>query len=110
MATITYDASRIASPAAMRLTPRGRLVIAAVALALALGGVMAGQTAAADVPGEATPVVAHTVERGQTLWSIASAVAGPGQDVRDVIEELIVVNGLPSSDLRVGQRILVPTD
>jgi hypothetical protein len=48
------------------------------------------------------------VQYGDTLWSIASSVAGPGDDVRAVVAEIRQVNDLPGSDLEPGQVLQLP--
>lgn len=48
------------------------------------------------------------VEEGQSLWEIAREVAG-GEDVRDVLTTIVDMNGLDSSTVHPGQRILVPS-
>jgi len=55
-------------------------------------------------------VVTHTVAEGETLWAIASGLAAPGEDVRDVVAELVDLNGLAGAQLRAGQQILLPAD
>lgn len=92
----------------LRLTRRGRLAISAAAAVVAAAGVLSAQSAAAGGGERSVPVVTHTVSGGETLWEIATAVAAPGQDVRDVVAELQELNGLPTSGLRVGQQLLVP--
>ncbi|WP_164745216.1 LysM peptidoglycan-binding domain-containing protein [Georgenia faecalis] len=103
--------SRAVAPTGhLRLTARGRAVLAVGAFVLAtmaavLVGAWAGQLGA-DAAVVATERV--TVGSGDTLWEIASVVAAPGQDVRDLVDQLVALNGLPSGDLRAGQQILVP--
>lgn len=92
----------------LRLTRRGRLAVALVALALALVAGLSAESAMADGPAEAVSVVARTVATGETLWGVAGSIAAPGQDVRDVVDELIDLNGLAGSSLQAGQQILVP--
>jgi hypothetical protein len=99
-----------AGTAGLRLTVRGRRVLAALALIAATGasvalGALVG-TAANPSSSSATTTV--TVAPGQTLWSLASAAAAPGEDPRDVLEEIADLNGLASPDLAVGQELLVP--
>jgi nucleoid-associated protein YgaU len=48
------------------------------------------------------------VEQGDTLWSIAAVHVKNGQDIRDYVYELKKVNGLKSSTLHSGQKLLVP--
>lgn len=96
-----------AGPATIRLTRRGRLVLAAVALAVLGGGFGLGQ-AAADGPPAAIEVAAYTVVPGDTLWGIAAGVAAPGQDVRDVIATIQDLNNLDDSAIAAGAQLLLP--
>jgi hypothetical protein len=41
-------------------------------------------------------------------WQYASQIAGPGDDVRDIVAELIELNELDGASLRVGQTIVIP--
>lgn len=103
----------ITGVAPMRLTARGRSVLAAVAFVAAamvagiagaaLGGVHAG--AQAQVSADAQYV---TVQPGETLWSIAAAAAAPGDDVRDLVAEIMSINDLTSAQVMAGQPIQVP--
>ncbi|MCC2322028.1 LysM peptidoglycan-binding domain-containing protein [Cellulomonas xiejunii] len=77
-----------------------------IALAGGVGG--AAASAQADGPVAATEVRRVEVAPGQTLWGIAADVAAPGEDVRDVVLELMALNELPSAGLQAGQRIVVP--
>jgi hypothetical protein len=47
---------------------------------------------------------------GETLWQIASTVAAPGEDIRDVVAELVVLNQLSGSHLYAGETIVVPVE
>lgn len=98
-------------PAPLRLTRRGRAVVWALGavLAFAVGG--AAVSAQADGPqSQAVEVRRVVVAAGDTLWGIAASVAGPGEDVRDVVLELKQLNRLPSGGLQAGQTIVVPVD
>ncbi|WP_448629660.1 LysM peptidoglycan-binding domain-containing protein [Cellulomonas soli] len=92
----------------LTLTARGRAVVMALALALVGGLALAATSADADAPRGALAVTTHVVASGETLWAIASEVADPGQDVRDVVLELQRLNRLPSAGLMAGQSIVVP--
>lgn len=96
-------------PARLHLTRRGRVVLVLLALLVVAGGVMGGR-AVADGPQQATEVTTHAVVAGETLWQIASSVAAPGEDVRDVVAELRDLNGMADSSLIAGQVLLVPAD
>lgn len=52
--------------------------------------------------------MAVTVQPGDTLWGIASAI-DPGADPRGLIAEIREVNGLTQSGLVPGQQLQVPT-
>lgn len=102
--------ARGTTPAPLRLTRRGRAVLAllafVVASALSVGlGVSLGLSAPAGAAGE---TVAVTVQPGDTLWVLAAGVAGPGEDVRDVVAEIAELNALRTHDLSAGQQVLVP--
>lgn len=95
----------------LRLTRRGRVVVWALGVALATGVGGAALTAQADGPvSQALEVQRVVVAPGDTLWGIAAGVAAPGEDVRDVVLELISLNRLPSGGLQAGQTIVVPVD
>ncbi|MDQ1909256.1 LysM peptidoglycan-binding domain-containing protein [Paenibacillus sp. GD4] len=48
------------------------------------------------------------VDQGETLWSIATEHATKGTDVRDYVHELRKMNGLKNSNVKVGQKLLLP--
>lgn len=50
-----------------------------------------------------------TVQAGDTLWSIASRIA-PNSDPRDVVDELVRLNGLTSGAIQIGQQLALPTN
>lgn len=105
----TAGAGRRASDRDMlRLTRRGRLVVWALALTLAGGVGAAAQSADAGAAAGPVALRTHVVQPGDSLWSVAGAVAGPGDDIRDVVAELEELNGLAGSGLQVGQQLLVP--
>lgn len=97
-----------ASAAPLRLTGRGRALVWAVAVLLGLGGVLGAQAANAGSAPPAVPVVTYVVAPGETLWQIAGGLASPGEDVRDVVAELVELNELPGAGLQAGQQILLP--
>jgi hypothetical protein len=80
------------------------LVTAAV-LVVSLGGrALGGSTE----PGEERTRPHLVVQPGQTLWSIAKGRIGAEADPRPYIQEIRELNGLPTSALAVGQRLLLP--
>jgi nucleoid-associated protein YgaU len=101
------------APGPLRLTRRGRLVLLALALCLgallaALVGPHLGGPGSARGDGlELAGARSVVVEPGDTLWSIASSVAGDG-DVRAVVDALQEVNHLPGPGLAPGQVLQLP--
>jgi nucleoid-associated protein YgaU len=96
--------------APVRLTARGRrllavlTVTACVGLAAVVGGTLGGtDSGALHLAGRSSVVV----RPGDTLWSVASSVAGD-DDVRVVVARIREVNGLRNSDLRPGQVLVLP--
>ena len=96
-------------PRSVRLTRRGRLVLAVIAAAVVAGLVVAGATAAQA----SGPAAAHGgdarvfVQPGDTLWSIALRT-DPGADPQAVMAGILRANHLPTSAVTVGQRLWVP--
>jgi LysM repeat protein len=114
MATVTatrnYVHSQVHAGGELRLTRRGRLVFVLVFLIVLMGAVLAlcGYSAATSERGAVEPTRTVVVEEGDTLWGIASELAGPG-DVREVVHELQELNALSGPELVEGQRIAVPS-
>lgn len=111
MTTLTLTPAPAATTR-LRITARGRRVLAAVialpiaagiaAAALSGGSATASAEAASGVSFETV-----TVLPGDTLWSIATAVA-PEADPRDVIDAIRRLNLLQTSALSVGQELALP--
>ncbi len=99
-----------ASTSTLRLTRRGRAVVWALAAALTMAVGGAGASAWADGPSAALQVREVVVAPGDTLWGIAAGAAAPGEDVRDVVLELMALNSLSSGGLQAGQTVVVPVD
>jgi LysM repeat protein len=102
-----------AASAPLRLTRRGRVVVAVAAALLlaALSLVVAGSALATS---HATPprggeqrLTQVTVLPGQSLWSVAEA-ADPDADTRLVIQQIINLNGLTGDTIVAGQRLWIP--
>lgn len=96
--------------AALRLTRRGRVVLAGLAIVAAgVVGSVAGSLAGADRP-LSTEVEPVTVVAGQSLWTIASEVTEPGADVGETMSRIVSLNDLESDMLAEGQVLLVPSE
>lgn len=107
------DLARVRSRTRLRLTRRGRLVFTALlALPLVIGvllGTLASGGAVAGIDDGAGPAVFDTVVvgAGDTLWGIAESIA-PTADPRDVILEIMQLNGLRDPVVQPGQRLALP--
>ncbi|MGV9479326.1 LysM peptidoglycan-binding domain-containing protein [Gordonia aichiensis] len=84
-------------------------VLAGIGLALTVWvvGVVGADYQRASAPAATSTQVVH-VRAGESLSSIAARVA-PDAPRQTVIDEIIDLNDLPSSGLRVGQPLLAPT-
>jgi hypothetical protein len=105
----TFNATTIPSG----LNRRGRLARFLVVLSLAvilLAG-FAFTAGAGDVvsgtDSGSTNYVVLTVGSGDSIWSIARAVAD-GRDVRSVVDAIVTANSLSNGDVVAGQKIRVP--
>jgi hypothetical protein len=105
-----------ASFASVRLTRRGRIVVA-VFLVAVLSVVVFLVTTLTSGRAQATnhgaPRAGYAgmhqvvVRPGQTLWSIAAA-ADPATDPRNVVQEIMSANALGSPTITAGQLLWVP--
>ncbi|WP_353816709.1 LysM peptidoglycan-binding domain-containing protein [Agromyces sp. SYSU T00266] len=97
----------------LRLTRRGRVVVTGLAaLPLVLGaliGALSSGGAVAGIDDGRAPAAFETVEvgAGDTLWGIAEAIA-PSSDPRDVIYEIMRLNGLDDAVVQPGQQLVLP--
>ena len=99
------------NPSGVHLTRRGRLARTLLVLSLAVVlasafGFSAGAGTNSAV-GEPTSFIEVTVAPGDTLWSLATRMAG-GADVRAMVDEIASVNALASADLQAGQKVRIP--
>ena len=99
-------------PTRLRLTARGRRVLATLAaapIAAAIAfSVLAGGSALAS-GAQAAPVDFQTVTvmPGDTLWSLATTIA-PAADPRDVVDDIIRLNNLAGGTIQVGSELAIP--
>jgi LysM domain len=99
--------------APLRLTRRGRLVVAAVAaLLVTVISLLAAGAAQATNHGPSPRaarqnLVQVVVHPGQSLWSVAES-ADPDQDTRAVIQQIVDLNGLSGDFVSAGQQLWVP--
>ncbi|WP_394280267.1 LysM peptidoglycan-binding domain-containing protein [Microbacterium sp.] len=115
MSTITITPVRPAVTTRLRLTVRGRRVLAAVAsvpavVALVISIVSGGGALASGEQGAPSgSFETVTVLPGDSLWSIAEAIA-PSHDPRDVIDDIMSLNALSSAAVDAGQSLAVPAE
>ena len=117
MSAITVSAITVTSPPTtrFRLTIRGRrvlavLVSAPIALALALAALSSGSAiATAEQGAVAGTFEMVTVVSGDTLWTLAERIA-PEHDPRDVVDDIVQLNGLSGVAVFPGQELAIPTD
>ena len=62
---------------------------------------------ATEHPGTPAPTKIIQVHDGDTLWEIASSLAGGG-DVRQMMTTIEHLNALDSGVVYVGQRLVIP--
>lgn len=99
----------------LRLTVRGRRVLAALVavpavtgLAAAIiggGSALASREDGADVGSFETV----TVLSGESLWGIAQQVA-PGHDPRDVVDAIAHLNRIDAGQVVAGQELAIPSE
>jgi hypothetical protein len=102
----------VAAPAVtrtrLRITARGRAVLSVLValpfIVAILLAVLNGGVAVADQGGSTVTV---TVSAGQTLWSLAEAIA-PGSNPADVVADIVAVNALDGGAVQAGQTLVLP--
>jgi len=111
MTTIDPQAAR--PTPRLRLTRRGRAVLGiaaavpAIALAVGAATLVGAQSAGASSTASSAAYDYVQVREGGSLWELAAAVS-PGDDPREVVSDILRLNGLSSGDVRPGQRLAVP--
>lgn len=102
-------------PTRLRLTVRGRRVLAVLAalpamIAIALAMISGGTALASlDAGAPAGSFETVTVSHGDSLWSIAEEVA-PQADPRDVVDAIVRLNALEGVTVRAGQSLAIPAE
>ena len=99
--------------APLRLTRRGRVVVALAAallvtmVSLLLAGVAQATNDGPSPRAARENLVQVIVRPGQSLWSVAES-ADPDQDTRAVIQQIIDLNSLNGDTVLAGQQLWVP--
>jgi len=102
---LTFDTgTRSARPTGATYRRRRLLVLGAalVLAALVLAAVSSLQPSPPTLDVEPAATVTYVVEPGDTVWSIAAALA-PDADPRPLVDEIVEANG--GARLDVGQRL-----
>ncbi len=118
MTTMTFTGTVSSLPAPrLRLTRRGRIVfttlaaapLVAVVVFLGLGNLdaVAGSNVAAPNSSTTASFTYVSVAPGQSLWQLAEQVA-PQADPREVVADILALNGLQSADVQPGQKLAIP--
>ncbi|MCH4160897.1 LysM peptidoglycan-binding domain-containing protein [Bifidobacterium sp.] len=94
----------------MRITLRGKVTAALLALCMGVGIAALVTPDNADSASGAVAVTSYTVRPGDNLWNYASTITPAGQDVSQTVNELLDLNNLDSTVLVPGQRLLVPAE
>jgi hypothetical protein len=106
----------VTASAPIRLTQRGRAVVAVLVVIIATVAVTVASLAAAggaQASNHGRPGAGYAglrqivVQPGQTLWSIA-AQAEPSADPRLVVAEIMTANAMTSTVIEAGQLLWVP--
>ena len=91
------------------ITPaRVVVLLTAIVMALVLLLALSADASADDSPVVVAATVTHVVESGDTLWDIAAEHTPAGDDVRELVHDIKLVNDLDTSMIVVGQVLLVP--
>lgn len=80
------------------------LILMVFLVAFSAGGLTRAETLTSPVSQPQMIVV----EPGDTLWDIASEVASPETDIREIVGLIKYINGLSTSALRPGQTLYLP--
>jgi hypothetical protein len=103
-----HPAHRPAASGSLRLTARGRLLVAALVLTAgvvlaAVVGAVGGHSSGLQLAGETAVVV----QPGDTVWEIAASISGD-DDIRAVVDEIQRLNHLHGAALVPGQTLRLP--
>ena len=99
---------RLRGRAALRRRRLARTLVVATAVASGLGFLAGHATAGAERPSRPGPVGVYVVHPGDTLWGVATRVAGPGVDPRPIVDALIAANHVTGGVIAPGQPLRLP--
>lgn len=96
----------VSAPVRVSVLGRRVLVVAVFVLAAALGAL--GGTLVSGSAQISQEVATVTVLPGDTLWSVAVGSGVATDDVRDLVAEIMTLNGLSDAVIVPGQVLVVP--
>jgi hypothetical protein len=112
-AAASYVTASRPAAAPLRLTRRGRIVVAGLAvllltvLSLVISGAAQATSHSAPRGASGSGVGQVVVRPGESLWSVAES-ADPDADTRLVIQQIVQLNALSGDTVFAGQRLWVP--
>ena len=72
-------------------------------------GFLAGHaTAVTSHHAPAAPRRVYVVRPGDTIWTIAQRIAGPGTDPRPTVDRLTSLNHVSDAQITPGERLVLP--
>jgi Tfp pilus assembly protein FimV len=77
-------------------------------MAIAIAGGAARAGAGPRFAAEPASQRTYTVRSGDTVWGIASRIAGPEADPRPLVDRILRQNDLRATSLRAGQTLVLP--
>lgn len=78
--------------------------VTALAAAVAVWVVASAQS---EPPVRSIITYRYEVQAGDTLWDIASKIAMPDEDVRELIHRIKVDNAIKNAPIRPGQELVI---
>ena len=84
-------------------------IIATICVFIVLSSTLIVRSYVARASLNGLQTVEHTVDEGESLWGIAASLHVDSYDIEDVVNRIIELNDLDSSELTPGQRLIVPT-
>lgn len=94
----------VSRPTPLRLTRRGRILLAVLATALAVAITLVATGAFASSARQSRTII---VRAGQTLSEIAAAHL-PDLSIRDAVVRVQLANALSTDQIHTGQRLRIP--
>jgi nucleoid-associated protein YgaU len=98
------EMKRMHAPRHKRITLTPALAMAALGALIAIPALSSSRLYAAT-PERFTTV---TVQRGESLWSVAERYTADGANVQDTIDQISAANHLTRPTIEAGQKLSIP--